>query len=51
MVIVIIPPVDAFSAKGLAFCAEVCDGSTDWTQAHDLSAEQRDRLHELQRLS
>ena len=29
---------------------ELYDGSSDWTQAHDLSAEQPDRLHELQRL-
>lgn len=29
---------------------ELYDGSTDWTQAKDLSAEQRDKLHELQRL-
>jgi arylsulfatase A-like enzyme len=29
---------------------ELYDGSTDWTQANDLSAEMPDRLHELQRL-
>ena len=29
---------------------ELYDGSTDWTQAHDLAAEQPDKLHELQRL-
>ena len=29
---------------------ELYDGSTDWTQARDLSAEMPDRLHELQRL-
>jgi arylsulfatase len=29
---------------------ELYDGSTDWTQAHDLSKEQPDTLHELQRL-
>ncbi|WP_166872256.1 arylsulfatase [Salinibacterium sp. ZJ450] len=29
---------------------ELYDGSTDYSQAHDLSAEQPDRLHELQRL-
>jgi arylsulfatase A-like enzyme len=29
---------------------ELYDGSGDWTQAHDLSAEQPDKLHELQRL-
>ncbi|MET0448003.1 MAG: hypothetical protein ABW004_06335, partial [Aeromicrobium sp.] len=29
---------------------ELYDGSVDWTQAHDLSAEHPDRLHELQRL-
>jgi arylsulfatase len=28
---------------------ELYDGSTDWTQAHDLAAEQPERLHELQR--
>jgi arylsulfatase len=29
---------------------ELYDGSKDWTQAHDLSAELPDKLHELQRL-
>jgi arylsulfatase A-like enzyme len=29
---------------------ELYDGSADWTQARDLSAEQPERLHELQRL-
>jgi arylsulfatase A-like enzyme len=29
---------------------ELYDGSSDWTQAHDLSKEQPERLHELQRL-
>ncbi len=29
---------------------ELYDGSSDWTQAHDLSKEHPDRLHELQRL-
>ena len=29
---------------------ELYDGSTDWTQARDLSAENPDKLHELQRL-
>ena len=29
---------------------ELYDTSTDWTQAHDLAAEQPDKLHELQRL-
>ncbi|MET0930073.1 MAG: arylsulfatase [Aeromicrobium sp.] len=29
---------------------ELYDGNADWTQAHDLSAEQPERLHELQRL-
>jgi arylsulfatase A-like enzyme len=29
---------------------ELYDGSKDWTQAHDLSAEMPDKLHELQRL-
>jgi arylsulfatase len=29
---------------------ELYDTSQDWTQAHDLSREQSDRLHELQRL-
>jgi arylsulfatase A-like enzyme len=29
---------------------ELYDGSTDWTQAHDLSKENPDKLHELQRL-
>jgi arylsulfatase len=28
---------------------ELYDGSADWTQAHDLSKENRDKLHELQR--
>jgi arylsulfatase len=28
---------------------ELYDGSTDWTQAHDLSKEHPDQLHELQR--
>ena len=28
---------------------ELYDGSTDWTQAHDLSKENPDKLHELQR--
>ncbi|MFN8519855.1 MAG: arylsulfatase [Chloroflexota bacterium] len=28
---------------------ELYDGSSDWTQAHDLSKEQPDKLHELQR--
>jgi arylsulfatase A-like enzyme len=28
---------------------ELYDGNTDWTQAHDLSKEKPDRLHELQR--
>ncbi len=28
---------------------ELYDGSTDWTQAHDLSKEMPDKLHELQR--
>ena len=30
---------------------ELYDGSADWTQAHDLAAEQPDKLHELQRCS
>ena len=29
---------------------ELYDTNTDWTQAHDLSAEHPDKLHELQRL-
>jgi arylsulfatase A-like enzyme len=29
---------------------ELYDGSTDWTQAHDLSKENPEKLHELQRL-
>ena len=29
---------------------ELYDGSTDWTQANDLSKESPDKLHELQRL-
>jgi arylsulfatase len=29
---------------------ELYDGSTDWSQAHDLSKEMPDKLHELQRL-
>ncbi len=29
---------------------ELYDGSTDWTQAHDLAAERPDKLRELQRL-
>jgi len=29
---------------------ELYDGSTDWTQAHDLAKEHPDKLHELQRL-
>jgi arylsulfatase len=29
---------------------ELYDGNTDWTQAHDLSKEMPDKLHELQRL-
>jgi arylsulfatase len=29
---------------------ELYDGNTDWTQAHDLSKENPDKLHELQRL-
>lgn len=29
---------------------ELYDGSTDWTQAHDLSKEQPEKLYELQRL-
>ena len=29
---------------------ELYDTSTDWTQAHDLAAEQPEKLHELQRL-
>jgi hypothetical protein len=29
---------------------ELYDGTTDWTQAHDLSGEMPDKLHELQRL-
>ena len=29
---------------------ELYDGSTDWTQAHDLSKQHPDKLHELQRL-
>ena len=29
---------------------ELYDGTNDWTQAHDLSAEEPDRLHQLQRL-
>ena len=29
---------------------ELYDTKTDWTQSHDLAAEQPDRLHELQRL-
>jgi arylsulfatase A-like enzyme len=29
---------------------ELYDGTKDWTQAHDLSSEMPDRLHELQRL-
>ena len=29
---------------------ELYDGSTDWTQAHDLSEQMPERLHELQRL-
>ena len=29
---------------------ELYDGADDWTQAHDLSREQPDKLHELQRL-
>jgi arylsulfatase A-like enzyme len=29
---------------------ELYDGSTDWTQAHDLSKDNPDKLHELQRL-
>ena len=29
---------------------ELYDGSSDWTQAHDLSKENPDKLHELQRL-
>ncbi len=28
---------------------ELYDGNTDWTQAHDLSKEMPDKLHELQR--
>jgi arylsulfatase A-like enzyme len=29
---------------------ELYDGSSDWTQAHDLAAQMPDKLHELQRL-
>jgi hypothetical protein len=29
---------------------ELYDTTTDWTQAHDLAAEQPEELHELQRL-
>jgi arylsulfatase A-like enzyme len=29
---------------------ELYDGTTDWSQAHDLAREQPDKLHELQRL-
>jgi arylsulfatase len=29
---------------------ELYDGNNDWTQAHDLSADMSDKLHELQRL-
>ncbi|MGF1470279.1 MAG: arylsulfatase [Rubrobacteraceae bacterium] len=29
---------------------ELYDGTSDWTQAHDLAAEMPDKLHELQRL-
>jgi arylsulfatase A-like enzyme len=29
---------------------ELYDGSTDWSQAKDLSSEMLDKLHELQRL-
>ncbi|MBP8303550.1 MAG: arylsulfatase [Phycisphaerae bacterium] len=31
-------------------CWELYDGSKDWTQAHDLSKERPEKLHELQRL-
>ena len=47
------PWVLEVGAKQLAFdddVWELYDGSNDWTQAHDLSQEMPDKLHELQRL-
>ena len=29
---------------------ELCDGTADWAQAHDLAGQMPDKLHEMQRL-
>ncbi|PTR26601.1 arylsulfatase [Rhodococcus sp. OK519] len=46
-------PWQILGGTGIAFdddVWELYDGTTDWTQARDLSTEHPDRLHELQRL-